>query len=1800
MTINSIAEQLATATLTSEQIKNSLRVLGYRAAVPRLRTALATSSALAPQFSILEKIFPNAKRILGNFQLSKAILNQLDLSPDCILDLPNKLPLRSATPFCSSIIGDQYKQIDFNRHQIIGEVISFFWLTYASLHAHSGIEVSKNLGRLLQASLDFVQFIHHVVKDEPSLGETTYTGFHNGDIGAWIESASILIESIRYLGLLPASLENIKSGLVEACALIQSIEENRPQSPHKEKLNKFIANRYAPRGVTLGERERFSSYHNAFLDAELEGLTDSIRMILEKNYNDTFSRTSAIGATPPFYVEATITALALATGRSIEDAIKFPMNPKSDEYIELVLFPGYNSKYYYPIWKRTITGINHPLRIAIPELLLIPFRDVFRFSEATLFEDCLPYSLTPWSDRCYNWISRKFPSPKSQIRRKIRDTLARALYASSASSSLLNLIATAPTTGWHARESLSHYVNPFDKRTTNAYASACSKIFGKYGASTDVRLIASSLVLRTAEHQVISQYFIAEIESAKKAGNHIDYHNCFARYCLMLLIVATGHRKSKTPFFFHWDVLTDENLAFICDKAVVGSEARFVPLPNWVSKQIREYHKHLLSFSNYLAYESPELARKIHHLAVGGDMRLFDEAMLQRDSSTIESHSFGMFFIIDSDHRVTTISTSDLAGSYKSVSNINIPAFRKSVADALWSSGLSGQQVEAFLGHNAEMHLFGESSSWSFIGWADQVRPKIEEYLSLRGWKEVTAWVRKFQINNKSEFFGTPYIESSNDSYEGRARSSSQALALAQKIIRSNLPDDWFSDDNTSINDEDVRKLKEIVLENLKHDQKAAVKVNQALASEIDRLRIRLRTVSSTVTNLTRTEPSPIEISSSRCVALAKVIRSRWIGKLGKYKREAQEKIPDRLVEIGISLVIFDAVLDKDNWRALLFSIANHETRSAHGCLIVHARVEKPSMVFDKSLILSPHTAALVIGYKKNYSDFKPDDSFVETATRLIPKLLQEAYRDFGSDVLTLKNLFVIYRPWWQIRLPGAQFAIACGHYCGPSADIQSECAIYEINFFNISTKLDSTSHANTKAGISTTKSALNEVNKMLKQTEGVFEKMESTSKSQRKKLRCLLIDQIPQKLQSIADQQPIVDLLLGFILYLTEEGGPRKEILKFGAIRTYFSNIRLLMEILWDKNLQDFESEDFDSYYKQLLEKTKVKATNTKTPLTLFHKFLRESISAPSCRFAPNSDRIPTQCRAALITISQFNEAWKLVDQLTLNNVQLNQHAKSYLSIGYGYGLRRKEIFGLEAEHLCRSGNKEKIKNNEIKGIRVKPNVVRDLKSSSSNRFFPSVLSEKKQYTHLLKIVAQSTESRAKRAFIFADPEQRNALFSTRTIDVVVRDALRNATGNYDVVPYSMRHTSATRLAHFAFEPPRQIPLSQHVEQSIKSSLESEQFFKNFDGGFHSWPFWIDRVAMLLGHSDVSTLLNTYWHTSSLRLAENTWHATANVHLTDDQIALMLGRERSSIVHMKSNFLKKIKPDAEPPNIYELLISHYSTISKFPELGSANSRATKIGKAKAKEANSTIDGEDMPIIWVAYDRLLCRRLADGLSLAELENYARSLGISKSMSSNFIEAYRHIVKKTGFDDFEPPNSEILASDPTRSRGILRGAIEREIGLTAAHRLAQSQESFSDILRTVLSLWVERINPGDPWFVAEDEVEVLSVINTLNDIGVENSQLEFCQCNFDTSRLRRMLTKLQVSSMETRPTRISSGPKGIRVSEVGIRVMQMHKSKIGDNRDTHRLALVLATIVRAENLSETRNSGRASLRIMQHP
>lgn len=1758
-----------------------MRVMGFRASTDRLRQVLSISSSLTSHFANLEHHFPSAKIILKDFHTCNEIQKIINSLPRSYKQDPKrKSKSKIYSPFCEAIASKEFKHIDFEKYPRIGELFAFFWLLHASTHAAPGLVIPTKLGNLLNVSIHLARSMWMVVEDNPSFSTSWVTSLKE-NLSNWFAEAGKAIEQATMSNLaISISSQEIQEGFEQARQLIGQLTAARNSDRQGDDGIDESQPRFSEqRGVGLYERERLSTHHNAFQDSEIKALTKSLRGIIEHEYDSMQPKLPHLDVLPPYYIESAIVTLAIATGRGIEEVIKFPLSSELGEYFENELVGGV-PKFTYPIWHRKISDECH-LKIPLPSFLKEPISQLFSFDLAETVEDCLPYSITDWSIRCLDWLKEEQLSGSAhEVDRRVRDALAREIYKSTASPALLRIITTPISDILYHTESLSRYVNPLDERTLSAYKSACTNLFNKYGADNSLCKLFSSddFAVSQEQHCKVAEFFQRQIEIAEQADDFIAHHNWISRYILMLLIVATGHRKSLTPFYFPWDILFDENLAFVCDKLTVGSEARFVPIPAWLSSLILDYRNHLYTLTHRLSQAAPELAKRIHHLAKGGDLHVLYQGREITDNSLSKNKlGFGFFFKIDGKLNGKNLSTADLVKSYSSVYTGKIGEFRKSAANSLWTNGYSGHQIEAFLGHNGEMHCFGESSAWSISVWSNDIRAWQEEYLSIRGWKAIRL---KHASPRESKFaiHEVPLMSTCGDAYEGRNRGKQQALATAIKIVRENLPSIWFLDEQSTITDKDVRQLKEIVESKLLSDPKACEQVNLALAQEIDRIRKDIGKVSTSIANLTRTEPCPVPIFASRHFKIASRIRTWWHEEIGKVPmRDSEEAAILRLAEIGISLIICDALLDRATWKFILEEISLHETTKAHGCLNVHTQIWRKSRIYDKSVTLSPTTSALILGFKYKHAAFKPTKSTkstIEEVTKRINRLLLSAPVAHASEKLDVSKLIDVFKSWWIIRLPGAQYSVAIGEHSGPAADILSKCAMYDIPCGRTDPIKPLAISSTSKGKIRHDAVAAHDfINDFLAIADGSLELKNASTRYQRQRLSRSLMDfdlpKVPELVELLEDHQ-IVSLMFEFLLYMLEEGGERKEVLTFNAIRTYYSNIHKLLMVLWDKSVSDFASADFDSAYREVKKLAEGKKVNLGTPLSLFHKFMRETYDAPPSLVADTINRLPIQCRATVITHQQHEVALHQIGSFAKNDGQIIHHTKTYLYLIYNHAMRSKEAYGIRAKHFLST---------DPITIKIARNASRDLKTGNSLRATQSMLASADQSKLFRGAMELCNQSPAHNSYLFDDQEMVNQLYPTWRIDKAATNVLRAKTGNPRVVPYSMRHSAATRLTHWAFTSPRTIPLSNHVEKTLKGSLNEQAFFSCFDQGFSAWPFWIDRVGMYVGQSGVNTLLNTYWHTSGLRLAEHTWFVAEKNPLSESQLANMLGRDKSAISHQKKRLQSSVNPEHLDDNIIESLILHYVEKSDFPTIGHhfIDEFSQKVPKTSNQDSNTDTD----EIRWIGYDRLMRTRLDKSLTLDQVKTLATKFSLSKLKSQTFIAAYVDIVRETGFADFEPNNSEILAVISKRNLGISPGAKQRERGLSTANRLATSTDDFTPKLNEFARLWIGRVDSKKPWLVARNESEFHLMIEVLLKLGVSESQLEYSYCNFDQRRLSKLLTKQQLEDADSQQQRLSRGPQEIRMSEIGIRVEQSSQSKIGDNRDTHRLILMLAAISRAE-------------------
>ena len=1431
--------------------------------------------------------------------------------------------------------------------------MAFFWLLHASVNAQTTPDITDNLASLLYYSINFVESLASSIEDYPDI-EVLITEPPDSGVDSWAEFSTQLFVKCSIHA--PDNVV-ILNGFKDAAKLLHQLTIFPFADPAEEPNTR--PSKSVQRGAGLSERERLNAHHNAFQPQEAKLLANILRSSLEHHGSHHPHR---YFFPPQSFFEGLIATLALATGRTIRGALDFSLSPDSSEFISFHLMPGYKGQFQYPFWNRSLSE-KYTLKIPLPEFLMCLAHEPIRFNSARTIEECLPFSTIDWEQRCLDWLQTVTHTPKHKLDRRIRDALARALYQDTACPALLDWI-TSPLEKLHKYpEPQTYYLNPLASRTFSAYSYACTSIFGKYGANKYSQFGLSNLDwgITTSEQEQIVVFLQGKLHDAQASGDPVEYHNAFAKLVLLALVVATGHRKSSTPFFFPWDIVHTENLAFVCDKLTVGSEARFVPIPEWLSKLVRAYWLHLNTLSKKLEKSNPEFAGQIDRLFAHHPTSQTSRKGFDSKGKNGQLPPFGQFFLIDKYFSARAISTRDLEKSYTSICTKGIGNFRKSIANSLWLKGLSGYQIEAFLGHNSKMHCFGESSAWTMLDWAKTIRDTQEKYMIKGGWQNIYTP----SISESAQLFecAIPHISKSQYGYEGRDLDNRAALNQARRAVSELLPAEWFNHDEAEITETDVAILNAAVKERLVEDIPAYNKVSQAMAELVRQLRaIHGTGISLAIANLTRIDPGPICASSSRYYSIASITRDWCINILGKYSSGSDENYLDRLAIIGVSLIVFDAVLDKTIWELALNAIATNDISITDGCVHLRLEVEKYTRAFTKSVILTPITAAQIIGLKntKNNSQAKPQ---IKDLTRRIEKLLKNA--PYSGKSLSVPQLFLVFKSWWMIRISGSEFSIAIGDHSGPAPDEMSECALYGIKTDNDYTTLPARTILKTNSAANIAPAyAKRMINELLSDARGSFELKQQTSKRQRNELFCLLSDSIEYfDLMALASQQPIVAAMLGLLQHLLEQGGKRVKVYKFSSLATYYSHVNKLIEVFWDRTLDDLKTEEFDIAYLKLISHSK----QAGYPIFIFHKYLQETYDVPPSKVANSIERVVIHCRSAVITMDQFIKAWEETDSFE-DDGQIILHTKTFLGIGYGYGLRAREILGLESDH---------IQGPRPVRVLVEKNNVRDLKTKKySLRIAHPIVAISKCQKHIEATSLLSAAAPSNNHSIFANDLERHALYPKFKITQATTNALRSATGNQAVVPHIMRHSAATRFTHYAIPSPRTIPLSDAVDQALSGGIDTSSIYSLFGQGFNVWPFWTDRIGMFLGHSGVDTLLNTYWHTSHLHLAARTWKASENISLAIQHMSGMLGKDRTTISKQLTNIRNKSSDDSEP-NI-EALVAYHLRASRIPK-GFTDELSPPSPTQADDELFHDKNDREYGNKWVAFDRLLCLRLRNRL-----------------------------------------------------------------------------------------------------------------------------------------------------------------------------------------------------------------------------
>jgi site-specific recombinase XerD len=1471
--------------------------------------------------------------------------------------------------------------------------------------------------------------------------------------------------------------------------------------------------------------------------------------------------------------EAALIALSISFGRPIQTFLKWRILGDPSEHKG-----GTNSIVFVdgvPHWLKAEHGLRDAVaKVPFPFTLNIWLRAIHPGHGRHSLHDLLPFSEVAWDQRAYACLAKKIGCNRKRAELITRDLLARETYSMTCNSALVDFWRNDGINKIDRpdRVALSHYLQPTGLRLSSSYAAAvaCATGLGKPNLP-NVRVTLGSAPLQLEEVKLI----LAILRKSKdEALSFSEKHNTTAFWTLFVILLATGHRRSTMPFPFPWDFSPSEGLVFICDKLVTGSEARFVPMAPIALKCLADYATHLKKVSTSVSVK--QSAR---------DYACQTQALLSFDkelSPLAKSNDFlpesGVFFLLSNDGFVSNqrlmTNTLDRFIEEKTGMRHTVRRLRTTMAQHLWEHGASGRAIQAFLGHQPEMHAHGPESTWSVQDLADMLAPKINAYFEIvlnQAREQKVTGRRHFSKAVKAMLDATPKMlikspwtfpsnfvslqtaasypanEKPVPGYEGREREGAWAEQRVRAAIRREVSQYMLEgqeptgaqpkegDVTTQFTPEDRQRIAERVRSELGSDSVGLRKVNAALDKIIDKnLRARgLKVQPDPKYRLS--SPGPIDINFSRALRCALVLRGMWEQNVGTPIVSNAFDPLERLAHLAISLVCFDAVLAEENLEGLVLAVAEQGSKSLGTKGTVRCHVVTPSHDYEFSVRPGFFSIALILGCAAPTQELPAFDW--EQIQKRVVNVLVKLLRLHKGMKWSTSRLCQVFRPYWLIRLPGAMYSVATGEHKGPAADARAEAQLHGAE---PTSEVQSTSRQAPERSSreQNQKSALSALRGLLSASRGILESGGHKSNVQRRKLGEILKSDFAVHVLKHGEDSQTVGLLLSFLGRLLDKGGPVKTRLAFTTIESYFSPIaEALIELAWDFDFESAGSEELLDLFSEVQKK--LKTNHADLILTLFCNHLRDELSIPAFNTRWFGAREPVRIRSSIVMPDHVGDA---MGRLHKKGDEASSDAATFIALSFGYGLRRNEAFGLNASCFDIAS---------LSHLSVKSSPISDLKSASGRRTITGSINREAAVKKVTTAVTTARGSTRPNAFIFESLTRDQVIKPVRPISARATDALRLATGSLKVVPHTLRHSYATLLglglfAQKASGSSLDLPCLKIFHNSFTQVIQLDEVLNMPT----DWPFGVDAIATALGHADCSTLLNVYFHGSHLVIAYRSEPWQPKI-ITQARLANVLNMERTRLSKRWGKFSKGKKFDAHA--VVRALIEEIST--------------SKPDGPEAPEVSD--DSVWSPTRWDLFIRVLEYRQKNNLSLDGLRDYAvDGLMFSSEKVESLLSTYRGLVEETAFDDFEPTSSELIDSVASHQKGVERGANERRDFIARAQAWAKASDANSASLRALLENWKSRLSAIKPLIVCRTMDELNQWLGLLKLLEAHPDQLTIgLHGDLQDSFLGEARRLHPLSDIITTPA--SRGNARLKRNEVSISVHQRPKSKVPDGRDLHR-------------------------------
>jgi len=1306
-------------------------------------------------------------------------------------------------------------------------------------------------------------------------------------------------------------------------------------------------------------------------------------------------------------------------------------------------------------------------------------------------------------ERIAQMLGRKEPTSRLAI----KHALGRAMFAFNANRAAIRHVCGRgrhKTEGSPEHSSLHHYVAPDCAAVANAHAVAQAHLFGIDASEVKKCLVehsaTSACTIISAERLASLLKRQAELCAAVRPGDSKRCHNRYVLYVAMLLLACTGHREAQQPFHFRFCFDLDEALAFISDKQQVGSEARFVALPPTAVKVIEAYLQHLLWLIDLPEIKASGWVRAIR-IAAG----------LDRPGAQGQPDAAGLFFTFRAG-RLLPVSTETIARAFRAVARlirreevapepITARSLRRNLATYLANRGVPGKSIEWQLGHNGRLHLWGAGSTQVPLHQMADLRPMLEQYLQALGAQPLRPpWMASSERKAKP---AVPFFDSSDEDFEGRRMESVAAQGRAREVIlRVVDPAELRERGIEAIDDEVLAEIRKAINDELVGDPKARDKVLSELAKMMSSLRAAgLAQSSSALLNLTRFRPGPISVSFGRNLAIARHVVAEAPRAIKHLLQSSAVKDVYPLAVVALVFVVSEAVIRLPDLRALIEALQQDGLRLARlpvradetGAEVaeqfvrqfrLRATVNNPRSTYARTCDLSDQGAAAVIGYLRTRQD-----SQVHPWADVL-KAVDDMLAIIGrtSEPLSLKQLLVVVRPYWMLRLPGCVYACCVGDFDATAESMHSTQLLLGESGRSYEPPAKSAPWPIVPKHVALAQ-AKEAVRSILTAAGKEADWQPTDKRAQRIVLRKYFQGQLSADVADWASQQPIVETWVAFLRHLFEEGGPRTDIYAPSSMETYQSRLMpALFEAMWDRDLRQLDGDGFDMLYAHLIRSAKPdQAGELLTVVKIFHEFLWTDMTAPNCKTFPATGRRKRRARSLVLSNNSIARAMTLAWHRYGSESKAGRAARALIAVNSRWGLRVMEGYGLRCHDVGYASRHElRVQRNRARGVKT-PSGVRRIPVGAGGKDLCLAADDA-----MMGFASYMHRPRNNKP-VFADIDNPEKLVGAARTQSDAIWALKMGAADASAVNHSLRHTWATSVLAAIAVPKPASPIAKeliyHLPMASRSDLDQ------VSPSLSVYPLSADRVGMWLGHAAVDTLMTSYGHCIWWAASDCCYTQAQSAPWDDVTIGCLLGKVSASV-------LKRRKASGAGESLGRQVsgvIQYYMPDNTPPLLDiDADQAATSI--VSSTLASKAAAEPDVAVVLSIerLERLLALR-SDPKARKErwAKHFADLTGIALTSVEALTQAYAEIVNETGFVDFEP---EERRSGRDARVGVSAGHVIRLRALRRLGTLLKSSEAFQVQAAELARRWANGVRKSAPVLVVRNADELKAALAWLGELG----------------------------------------------------------------------------------------------------